>query len=573
MLALEDGEWDKARGYFDQVLNSDAECSDAYVGFLMAELKVHQREDLANQAQPFNGRNNFKKAVRFGDNKTKTELNGYITHIVERNKDKSYDDAVVAMNAAKTEVAYKAAAEMFRTIPGWRNADALAKQCLEEADNARKNAIYNRAVNTLKNANSANEFNTAAYSFQSIPGWKDADALAKQCFEKAEKSRNDSLFDHAVKLMDSAESEKDYQLAAEAFEKIPGWKNSDSLAAECKSKSKTITNEKEYQQACLKVENAITEQDFLAGIEKLKELGDYKDSSKIVSDNSKGWESRQERAMNIWAEYNAALDERSETKNDIQIIEKAVENLNKEINGIQELQQSIRTKSKEVVDLDIKLNETQKQLLQAKKDLSSLGVFAFSQKRELSGRISKLSDLSTDYSNRIAQAKKFINESGSLESLSMSIESKKGLIGKYNKELEVLYAKLPSFDTRIEQVKKKIENSQVIAILAQDDIILPALVEIDSVVKIIKLDDELRNLIKSSSVFYVIPKYLQESIFGDVSFDVEAVYYQACQALENAISMDDIKWAHDEFLSIRRYKDSNALLAKCEKMIANNTFK
>lgn len=36
-ISLEDGEWDKASGFFDQALNIDAECGEAYFGLYMAE--------------------------------------------------------------------------------------------------------------------------------------------------------------------------------------------------------------------------------------------------------------------------------------------------------------------------------------------------------------------------------------------------------------------------------------------------------------------------------------------------------------------------------------------------------
>jgi hypothetical protein len=71
----------------------------------------------------------------------------------------------------------------------------------------------------------------------------------------------------------------------------------------------------------------------------------------------------------------------------------------------------------------------------------------------------------------------------------------------------------------------------------------------------------------------VLPKAIQKTIFGTSTFDAEAVYYQACQAMEYAKSIDDIKWARGEFSAIRRYKNSNELLQKCDEMIAKNTYK
>ena len=88
-----------------------------------------------------------------------------------------------------------------------------------------------------------------------------------------------------------------------------------------------------------------------------------------------------------------------------------------------------------------------------------------------------------------------------------------------------------------------------------------------------KLKVELRYIIKNSEFFYMLPKDKQKSLFGTSSFDAEAVYYQACQTMEEAQSMDDINWARGEFAAIRRYKDSAQKLAKCEEMIANNTYK
>ena len=43
-LALEDGEWEKAKQYFDQALTLDAECVEAYFGIALAELRARDPE-------------------------------------------------------------------------------------------------------------------------------------------------------------------------------------------------------------------------------------------------------------------------------------------------------------------------------------------------------------------------------------------------------------------------------------------------------------------------------------------------------------------------------------------------
>lgn len=43
-MVLEDGDWEKAKGFFDQVLSMDAQCGEAYLGLAMAEAKMKDRE-------------------------------------------------------------------------------------------------------------------------------------------------------------------------------------------------------------------------------------------------------------------------------------------------------------------------------------------------------------------------------------------------------------------------------------------------------------------------------------------------------------------------------------------------
>ena len=83
-MALEDGEWEKADGFFEQVLNFNAKFAEAYLGKLMAELRVKKQEDLKNCEQPFDDKNNYQKVMRFGDDALKTELQGCIKFINER---------------------------------------------------------------------------------------------------------------------------------------------------------------------------------------------------------------------------------------------------------------------------------------------------------------------------------------------------------------------------------------------------------------------------------------------------------------------------------------------------------
>lgn len=85
-LFLEDGNFAHATEYFDKVLDIEPGCAEAYLGKLMAELRVRKQDDLKNCAYPFDSNNNYQKVLRFGDSSLKGKLISYIDSINTRNE-------------------------------------------------------------------------------------------------------------------------------------------------------------------------------------------------------------------------------------------------------------------------------------------------------------------------------------------------------------------------------------------------------------------------------------------------------------------------------------------------------
>ena len=331
--------------------------------------------------------------------------------------------------------------------------------------------------------------------------------------------------------------------------------------------------ERKYKAAVSMLENAIFEDAFLDGIKILDSLGAYRDSIELKTKYEESWRSRKELAMSIWSEYCQINDRILAITREIEKKTAPVEKLKKDIEKAKGQQKEIKNKSDQIVTFESQLKTAQQRLSQANNELSSLGMFAFSKKKEISARVKEFSALIESISNRISQVKKFINGAGSIETIQSSIEENERKIAEYLDSAKYLNDELPPLQAQLIPVVQKLENRQIIATLAQDEKVLPLLVDEYSLAMIIKADDELRYIIKNSEFFYMLPKDKQKSLFGTSSFDAEAVYYQACQTMEEAKSMDDINWARGEFAAIRRYKDSAQKLAKCEEMIANNTYK
>ena len=135
-MALEDEEWEKAKELCEQVLNRDPENAKAYLCMLMAEEEVNKQEKLADCSEPFDSSKDYQKALRFGDEALITTLRGYNEQIKERiekrkNK-KRFDDTYKLAVALMKKKKYKEAAEKFKMVAGYRNADKLAIQCDKE---------------------------------------------------------------------------------------------------------------------------------------------------------------------------------------------------------------------------------------------------------------------------------------------------------------------------------------------------------------------------------------------------------------------------------------------------------
>ena len=182
-MFLEDGDWTSADEYCEKVLDIDPECADAYLGKLMAELHVSKQDALKDCVDPFDHSNNYQKAVRFAESALKAELEAAVEHIYTRNEVNRlkgiYARAKATMDTAKSEIDYKRAADLFAGIRQYEDADALANDCYEKAEVCRKDGIYDKACAEWKAAVGTPQImvqrlEKAIDQFKTLDGWKDS---------------------------------------------------------------------------------------------------------------------------------------------------------------------------------------------------------------------------------------------------------------------------------------------------------------------------------------------------------------------------------------------------------------
>ena len=102
-MFLEEAEWTKANDLLEKVLNSEPENARAYLGKLMADVKVNKEENLAKRAIDFSNNVNYIKSVRFADDVTKKRLQGYYEIAIEKYKKAEADKAIKAIEEFKNK--------------------------------------------------------------------------------------------------------------------------------------------------------------------------------------------------------------------------------------------------------------------------------------------------------------------------------------------------------------------------------------------------------------------------------------------------------------------------------------
>lgn len=197
-LFLEDGNWQEADAYCEKVLDQDPECAEAYLGKMMAELQVHKKEDLSSCFFTFENLDNYRKILRFADDKLKAEIAGYNAAIKERNErtllEKAYKEAVRAMESARDEAAYQQAAQQFDVISSYKDAGERAEQCRANAENCRKDAVYAEAKKLAEEEGFTKNgkiprLEDAIAKYESISGWRDTDEQILACRRRIEEIR------------------------------------------------------------------------------------------------------------------------------------------------------------------------------------------------------------------------------------------------------------------------------------------------------------------------------------------------------------------------------------------------
>ena len=270
-IFLEDGNWKDADEYCERVLDIDPENAQAYLGKLMAELKVHKQDDLAKLETSFDENDNYIKAARYADEKLRDKLNSYLDVIRYNADEKMYKISVDLMANAKTKEDFINLAESFELLENFKDSKELAAKCREKAEEARKESIYLNAIK-FYNSDSVAKVKKSIEEYNKIANYKDVDNRILLSEEK-------------IKQLNSIANEKQIAYSKKRKRKFTIVLSIITVIIVGIILAFVITNvnkSNNYNSAVQMLESG----QYQEAYDLFRELGDYKDSEKQM-DNAK----------------------------------------------------------------------------------------------------------------------------------------------------------------------------------------------------------------------------------------------------------------------------------------------
>ena len=272
-IYLDDGNWSDADEYCEKMLDIDPENAEAYLGKLLAELKIRNQNELKLYEYSINGFPNFQKALRFGNEKLVSELKNISSVIEENCNQKIYDNAVREMSAALNKQQWNNLAGKFRQISGFKDADMLAEKCEHNAIIAGKESIYLTALDFLAK-NTVESLTEAKKLFTEIEDYKDSAQKITECQNAINKIYADnekywiSRFDEVYKLL----KKKEFADAGKLVNEIESVAPTDARVYICKLLiNYKVKNENQLAKQALQEKKSLKENIYFR---KIVEYGD-----------------------------------------------------------------------------------------------------------------------------------------------------------------------------------------------------------------------------------------------------------------------------------------------------------
>lgn len=236
-IALEDGDWKKADEFFEEVLNQDAECAEAYLGKLMAK-------SMSNSIQELTGRfvSKYKTAKKeqseacpeeskvIEESVSNYTVEDYLSE-KEIRKQYAFDRTYMSELSSRKQQKEQQMSELSNERLLVRVKQYATGETKTDIDNMLEE-IENALDKRIADAQNADNESIALVKSNYKKALSDADVKVQELYRKA-LERQENVYKLNVSQMNQAKTIFDYEKVYKYFKKMNGYKDVDELANQC----------------------------------------------------------------------------------------------------------------------------------------------------------------------------------------------------------------------------------------------------------------------------------------------------------------------------------------------------
>jgi hypothetical protein len=247
-MALEDHDWAKADSFFEEALNLDPECAEAYIGKLLAKEKMPDFDRWINaqiakySEETFEALEACPESTEHIDNTAKEmAVPAYLTEeTIKRqyNFDRKYNSSFSCRQSQKKTQLNELLSERLLSRAK-QYAKGETKKRLDDGLTSITEALDKRIDEARQNDNEAIERIKAAYAEHVAQ----ADRKARELHDDAA-NRREQYYQDIVARMRSASSIPDYEGIIKDLKKLEDYKDSNALVEQCRKKIKAKTTKR-----------------------------------------------------------------------------------------------------------------------------------------------------------------------------------------------------------------------------------------------------------------------------------------------------------------------------------------
>lgn len=178
-MSIEDGEFDQANKFAEQILNQDPTNAQAYLGKLMAEFTVKSKDKLGQFGDVLDKSTNYARLLRFGDKALIEELKGYVEEYKEKQRQKELEEKYQDACRLMRKYEYEAAAYRFAAISNYKDSALLKEECLAKDKEYQRQLVYKKAQKEAQSYK-IDEVEGAIKAFSKMPDYLDSLLLKEQ---------------------------------------------------------------------------------------------------------------------------------------------------------------------------------------------------------------------------------------------------------------------------------------------------------------------------------------------------------------------------------------------------------